>query len=230
MIARCFKAAGSDRRVDRADVPAFATLREGAPFVGALALGAVPLWRLHPLAGSAALALAAGCAAFFRDPVRSLEAEPDTLFAAADGRVIGIDRVDEPWFLKGRALRISVFLSLFDVHVNRSPATARISDMRDIGGRFAPAMDFQRSHGNRRREIAMVGERGPFVVVQVAGLLARRIVGWAGVGDELRAGQKLGMITFGSRTDLLVPEHRALPLLARGARVRAAETPVARWM
>jgi phosphatidylserine decarboxylase len=64
----------------------------------------------------------------------------------------------------------------------------------------------------------------------VAGLLARRIVAWAGVGDEVRAGQKLGMITFGSRTDLLVPEHRALPLLARGARVRAAETPVARWM
>jgi phosphatidylserine decarboxylase len=220
----------SAARAHRADVPAFGTLREGAPLVGGLLLGAVPLWRLHPLAGSAALALAAGCAAFFRDPVRRLDAELDTLFAAADGRVIGIDRVEEPWFLEGRALRISVFLSVFDVHVNRSPATARIVDVRDIGGGFAPAMDFRRSHGNRRRETAMVAEQGPFVVVQLAGLLARRIVAWAGVGDEVRAGQKLGMITFGSRTDLLVPEHRALPLLARGARVRAAETPVARWM
>jgi phosphatidylserine decarboxylase len=223
-------AARLDPLAEATDPPTFATVREGAPYVTALAAAAIPLWRLHPLAGAAMFGLAAGCAAFFRDPVRSLRPEADTLFAAADGTVIGIDRVEEPWFLKARVLRISVFLSLFDVHVNRSPANARISDLRDLGGGFAPAMDFNRSHGNRRREIAMIGERGPFVVVQVAGLIARRIVGWVGVGDEVRAGQKLGMITFGSRTDLLVPDGRALPLLGRGARVRAAETPVARWL
>ncbi len=212
------------------DAPRFGTLREGAPYVAALAIAALPLWRWHPLAGVAGVALAAGCAAFFRDPLRPLEADLDTLYAAADGAVIGVDRVEQPWFLDRPALRISIFLSLLDVHVNRSPAAGTIEAVREIDGGFAPAMDFGRSHSNRRREIGMLTARGPIVVVQVAGLLARRVVGWVGEGDRVVAGQKLGMITFGSRTDLLVPAGRAAALLGHGARVRAAETPVARWM
>jgi phosphatidylserine decarboxylase len=215
---------------NHSDPPAFATMREGLPYVAALAAAAVPLWRWRPQAGLAALAIAGGCAAFFRDPARPLEPDSSLLYAAADGAVIGIDRVERPWFLDRPSLRVSVFLSLLDVHVNRSPADARIVDLRDLGGGFAPAMDFRRSHGNRRREIAMVTDRGPLVVVQVAGLLARRIVGWTGVGDTVRAGQKLGMITFGSRTDLLVPLGTGEVLVSKGERVRAARTPVLRWL
>jgi phosphatidylserine decarboxylase len=188
------------------------------------------LWRWRPPAGGAALLAAAGCAAFFRDPVRRPPAEPGLLYAPADGIVIGVDRVERPWFLDRPALRISVFLSLLDVHVNRSPAAGRIVDLRDLGGGFAPAMDFRRSHGNRRREIALVTPRGPLLVVQVAGLLARRIVGWAGVGDEVTAGQKLGMITFGSRTDLVMPVEAGQSLVSTGRRVLAGQTPVARWL
>ncbi len=212
------------------DPPRFATAREGWRYVAALGLAAAPLWRWRPLAGTAALALAAGCAAFFRDPVRRAPAEPGLLFSAADGTVIGVDRVEEPWYLDRPALRISVFLSLLDVHVNRSPMAGRVEAIRDVKGGFAPAMQFERSHGNRRREIGLAGEPGRIVVVQVAGVLARRIVGWVNEGDEVFAGQKLGMITFGSRTDLLIPAGRAVALVAVGDRVRAAETPVARWL
>ena len=212
------------------DPPAFATVREGLPYVGALALAAGPLWRWRRGVGIAALAAAGGCAAFFRDPVRHLRADPSLLYAPADGAVIGVDRVESPWHLGRPALRIAVFLSILDVHVNRSPADGRIVDVRDLGGGFAPAMSFRRSHGNRRREIALETERGPLVVVQVAGLLARRIVGWAGVGDVVRAGQKLGMITFGSRTDLLVPLGAGESLVSVGRHVRGGQTPVARWL
>jgi phosphatidylserine decarboxylase len=215
---------------NHSDPPALGTVREGFPYVAALAAAAVPLWRWRRQAGLAALAAAGGCAAFFRDPARPLEPDPSLLYAAADGAVIGIDRVEKPWFLDRPSLRVSVFLSLLDVHVNRSPADARIVALRDLGGGFAPAMDFRRSHGNRRREIGMVTERGPLVVVQVAGLLARRIVGWTGVNDAVRAGQKLGMITFGSRTDLLLPLGAGEALVSKGDRVRAARTPVVRWL
>jgi phosphatidylserine decarboxylase len=221
---------GQRRAVDGADPPTFATVREGLPYVAALGLLALPLWRARPPLGGAVLAAAAGLAAFFRDPVRPLAADPDLLYAPADGVVIGIDRVERPWFLDGPAMRIGVFLSIFDVHVNRSPAAGRIVDVRDIGGGFRPAMHFSRSHGNRRSEIAVATSHGRLLVVQVAGLMARRIVSWRRGGDVVRAGQKLGMITFGSRTDLLVPIGRAEPLVSVGDRVTAARTPIARWL
>jgi phosphatidylserine decarboxylase len=90
-------------------------------------------------------------------------------------------------------------------------------------------MDFRRSHDNRRRELAYRTERGPLLVVQVAGLLARRIVPWVQPGQAVQAGQKLGMITFGSRTDLIVPIDAATPLVEAGRRVIGGQTPVARW-
>ncbi len=217
-------------RASALDPPAFATFREGAPVVAALGLAAVPLWRWHPLAGLVAMAAAGCCAAFFRDPVRQSVSERDVVYAPADGSIIGLDWVERPWYLERPAHRVSVFLSLFDVHVNRSPAAGRIVAVRDLGGGFAPAMSFQRSHGNRRREIALETERGPLLLVQVAGVLARRIVGWVGQGEEVVAGQKLGMITFGSRTDLLIPVGSGAPVVMPGERVLGGQTPVARWL
>jgi len=211
------------------DPPRFGTAREGWPYVAGLALAALPLTRLHRAAGIAALASAAGVAAFFRDPVRPWPTDPTLLFAPADGFVIGVDRLESGWHVGAPAHRISIFLSLFDVHVNRSPVAGTIVDARDLGSGFFPAMDFRRSHENRRREIAFDTEHGPLVVVQIAGLLARRIVPWVAPGDAVAAGQKLGMITFGSRTDLIVPETAARPLVETGRRVVGGQTPVAAW-
>jgi phosphatidylserine decarboxylase len=211
------------------DSPVAGTLREGWPYVLGPTLLAIPLWRRRPLAGLAALAVAGGIAAFFRDPVRRLDADPMLLYAPADGTVIGVDTVDDPWFVGRPCHRVSIFLSLLDVHVNRSPATGELAAARELGGGFAPAMRFERSHENRRRELGLRTEHGPVLVVQVAGLLARRIVGWVRPGDRVVAGQKLGMITFGSRTDLVVPRDAAAPCVAIGQRVVGGRTPIARW-
>jgi phosphatidylserine decarboxylase len=124
---------------------------------------------------------------------------------------------------------VSIFLSLLDVHVNRSPVDGEIVSVRELGSGFAPAMQFERSHGNRRREVGMHAVHGPVLVVQVAGLLARRIVGWVGPGDRVRAGQKIGMITFGSRTDLIVPLDAGTPLVETGQKVVGGRTPLMRW-
>ncbi len=212
-----------------ADPPRFGTVREGWPYVAGLALAAVPLWRWRPGAGLAALALAGGVAGFFRDPVRTWPTDPDLLYSPADGFVIGVDRVDGAWHVGRPAHRVSIFLALFDVHVNRSPAAGTIIAARELGSGFVPAMDFRRSHDNRRRELAFATARGPLLVVQVAGLLARRIVPWVEPGMAVATGQKLGMITFGSRTDLIVPIDAATPLVAAGHRVLGGRTPIARW-
>jgi phosphatidylserine decarboxylase len=213
-----------------ADPPIAGTVREGWPYVLGLALLALPLWRSRPLAGAVVLGLAGTVAAFFRDPVRRLEADPTLLYAPADGTVIGVDTVDDPWFVEQPSHRVSIFLSLLDVHVNRSPLDGEVAAVREHGTGFAPAMHFERSHGNRRREVGLRTARGPVLVVQVAGLLARRIVGWVGVGQRVAAGQKIGMITFGSRTDLIVPRDAAVPFVAVGDYVVGGRTPIARWL
>lgn len=211
------------------DPPVAGTLREGWPYVFGPALLGLLLWRWRPLAGVPLFAIAAGIASFFRDPVRRLDPEPDLLYAPADGKVIGVDTVEDPWFVGRRSHRISIFLSVLNVHVNRSPVAGQVVAMRDLGSGFAPAMYFERSHSNRRREIGLATERGPVLVVQVAGLLARRIVGWISERQYLAAGQKLGMITFGSRTDLIVPVDAAVPLVSVGETVVGGRTVLARW-
>ncbi len=116
------------------------------------------------------------------------------------------------------------------MHVNRSPVAGTISAIRDLGTGFAPAMNFDKSNHNRRREIGLNTERGPILVVQVAGLLARRIVGWVDEQEYVGAGQKIGMITFGSRTDLIVPTDAGLPLVSIGDKVVGGRTAIARWL
>jgi phosphatidylserine decarboxylase len=143
--------------------------------------------------------------------------------------VIGVDTVDDPWFVGRPSTRISIFLSLMNVHVNRSPVSSTVVAVRDLGTGFAPAMHFEKSHGNRRREVGLETAHGPILVVQVAGLLARRIVPWVGPGDRVAAGQKIGMITFGSRTDLIVPIDVAVPIAEIGQKVIGGRTPIARW-
>jgi phosphatidylserine decarboxylase len=211
------------------DPPIAGTLREGWPYIlGPAMLGAL-VWRWRPWAGGVVLLLGAGVATFFRDPVRRLTPDPDLLYAPADGTVIGVDTVDDPWFVGRRSHRVSIFLSVLNVHVNRSPVAGTIAAMRDLGTGFAPAMYFEKSNENRRREIGLDTAHGPILVVQVAGLLARRIVGWVGRGETVSAGQKLGMITFGSRTDLIVPIDAGEPLVTIGQKVVGGRTALARW-
>lgn len=173
--------------------------------------------------------LAAAVVAFFRDHERPTPQEPGLVYAASDGFVTGVDDdVDEPWLPGGRARRVTVFLSLTDVHVTRSPLHGRVVRMEQVGQGVAPAL-LRRARDNRRTRLLLDTPAGPIVVVQVAGALARTITNWIGPGDEVAAGERLGLIHFGSRTDVLVPAEAADVLVARGHRVRAGETPLARF-
>lgn len=171
---------------------------------------------------------AGGMLAFFRDPERETTYDPEVLYAAADGLVREVDEVADPAMPGGRATRISTFLSLHNVHVNRSPVGGTVEGIEEIGGGYYPAL-FGRSEENRRNRIGLRGDRGPVVVVQKAGLIARRISTWVGPGERVEPGGKLGLIHLGSRTDVLFPVGAAEPLVRPGDKARAGLTPLARY-
>jgi len=164
----------------------------------------------------------------FRDPARTLEPAESEVYAAADGTVVGVDHVPDAWIPGGAALRVSTFLSLHNVHVIRSPVRGVVASAEDVSGPFRPAF-LRGAEENSRRRLAIDGPAGRVVVVQAAGLVARRIAAWASVADELAAGDRLGLIHLGSRTDVLLPAGVADACVRRGERVRAGKTPIARY-
>jgi len=197
----------------------------GWPFILvplALALGA---WGAGwPKAGLALGLLAGFMAFFFRDPERTPPAAPGAVLAPADGRVAEIrGPVEDPFVGRGR--QISIFLSPLDVHVNRSPIAALVADVQYRPGAFRPAYRAEASELNERNAIALQGQEARVVVRQIAGVLARRIVCWLRPGDKVAAGERIGLIRFGSRVDLVVPWNIE-PSVRVGDRVRAGETIV----
>ena len=165
---------------------------------------------------------------FFRNPERMPDStSAGAILAPADGRVTAIERVDEPHYLQGPAWRISIFLSLFDVHVQRSPCAGTVRLLRYRPGSFVPANSRQ-AHLNESNLIGLESQHGPVAVIQIAGILARRIVCWLSLGDTLARGQRLGLIRFGSRVDLLLPIE-AQVLVQVGQQVYGGQTLVAQW-
>jgi phosphatidylserine decarboxylase len=165
---------------------------------------------------------------FFRDPLRVVPADPSLIISAADGLVVGVEEVEEPDFHLGPMRRIAVFLSIFDVHVNRSPAEGRVKSTIYRAGRFLDARHLDASTLNECRAWWLDTPRGYLTVRQIAGLVARRIVAWSKEGDTLARGERLGMIRFGSRTEVFVPLECTV-LVKPGDRVAGASTPIARW-
>lgn len=203
---------------------------EALPWLVGLGLASLALFLLHPLFSLPALALFWFVAFFFRDPERRASVSPDAILSPADGRVLEIGEVDEPDFLEGRALRVGIFLSLLDVHINRSPIGGRVSYRKYQRGGFHPAFRPEAGVENERNAIGIQGDLGKALIVQVAGVLARRIVCWVSEDDQVEAGQRIGMIRFGSRTDLFLPKARAGLLVRSGDRVKAGKTIVGRWL
>ncbi len=171
-------------------------LAVGIPLTAALAVFGPPAAAL--LAGGATIFVAA----FFRDPTRAIPANPGHLLSPADGRVVDIADVAGEG---GPARRISIFLSVFNVHVNRSPAAGRIAGIRYTPGRYLPAFRHKASDLNEQNLITLETDHGPVAVKQIAGLIARRIRCWKRPGDMVAQGERIGFITFGSRVDLFVP-------------------------
>jgi phosphatidylserine decarboxylase len=145
--------------------------------------------------------------AFFRDPHRNIPSDADILVSPADGVITHLEEVDAADFPGGKAFRVSIFLSVFNVHVNRVPRSGRVTQVRYYPGEFLDARDRNCAVRNEQLWIDLADEQlgCPVRVKQVAGAIARRIVCWLRPGEEVRAGERFGMIKFGSRTDVLVP-------------------------
>jgi phosphatidylserine decarboxylase len=190
-----------------------------AAFPLALAAALFALGARRP--ACAALALAVLVLLFFRDPERSCDCAPGQFLSPADGRIVAVDRVAVPEYFEREVLRISVFMNIFDVHVNRIPFDAKVVSVRHLPGRFLFADKEGAGVQNERVEVLLqdgAGRRA--LLVQVAGFVARRIVCRLAPGDEVRRGERFGLICFGSRVDLYLPEGYAARVLP-GDRVSA---------
>jgi phosphatidylserine decarboxylase len=163
---------------------------------------------------------------FFRDPSRPRPDGEGLVLSPADGRVVDLTTVEDSRFPGGHARRLSIFLSLFDVHVNRAPVAGTVQRVEYSRGRFRAAFRGKASEENERNRIDLDTQLGPVAVTQIAGAVARRIVCDVAAGDRLAAGERFGMIRFGSRVDLFLPVS-ARPRVARGDRVRAVATVLA---
>jgi len=197
-------------------------VKEGLPFVlvpavAALVLGALQLW----IPAALLALLAAFMAFFFRDPYRNVPNQPGLIVSAADGRVTRVEETDD-----GKV--VSVFLSPLDVHINRSPVEGTIKHVEYVEGKKRPATSNEASIDNERNSLTIENESITVVCTQIAGIMARRIVCWNREGDILRRGEKFGLIKFGSRTDLLMPNSVEV-LVKIGDRVRGGESIIARY-
>jgi len=174
------------------------------------------------------LALTFFIAYFFRDPERVVPPDEKIIVSAADGLVVGVEEMDETDFKLGRMRRISVFLSVFDVHVNRAPVAGRVLKTIYKPGEFLDVRHPESSMRNECLSWSLETAQGPVVVRQIAGLIARRIVAWSKEGDTLTRGYRFGMIRFGSRTEVFLPLECSV-LVKPGDRVAGASSPIARW-
>ena len=188
---------------------------------------AIASWFLTPWLSLLFLLLIFCTLAFFRDPDRAAPADPNLIVAAADGTVTDIVEVDENEILKKRSRRIGIFLSVFDVHTNRAPIDGRIIYRQHREGLCLDARRPECSEKNESMTWAFQNSRVTIVVRQLTGAIARRIVAWSGVGDELRKGDRFGMIRFGSRTEVYLP-LAATVLVKMGDHVSGGLTIIAR--
>jgi len=180
-----------------------------------------------PVPGGLLLAATVFLIQFFRDPERSPEGGDETIVSPADGTVLSVGEAPEA--PPGARRRLSIFMSVFNCHVNRSPVTGRLENYAYVRGTKAAAFADKASTENEQTRITMATRSGTLTFKQIAGALARRIVFYPRIGDEISRGARIGLIKFGSRVDLFLPDG-AEPLVKRGDKVFAGRTPVARWV
>ncbi|HJU74672.1 MAG TPA: phosphatidylserine decarboxylase family protein [Gemmatimonadaceae bacterium] len=211
--------------------------REGRPFIAIAVLLAVVAWGAVVARGGIlwlALAIVVTLIAvwvpyFFRDPERAGERGEQVVVAPADGRVVSVADVDEPAFLHSPAKRISIFMNVFDVHVNRYPVSGTVRYVHYNRGKFLHAAAEKASLENEQMSVGVVtGPRQHRILVrQIAGLIARRIANYAREGESVEQGERMGIIRFGSRVDVLLPPNAEI-LVRPGERTWAGKTIVAR--
>jgi phosphatidylserine decarboxylase len=190
-----------------------------------LALGAAALFLRWTFAGILLFCLAAFLFYFFRDPERAIPADPGAIVSPADGRVVVVTDEENA----GRpGKRMSIFLAIWNVHVNRSPAAGTITGMNYRPGKFSAAMRESASTDNEQNVINLATDAGEITFKQIAGLIARRVVCWKKTGDRVARGERIGLVRFGSRADLWLPRDSEL-LVNVGDHVKGGSSIVAYW-
>lgn len=202
---------------------------EGWPFIliawGITILTAILGWTVVALI---LLPIAIWVIAFFRDPVREGRRGDDVVIAPADGKVVSIIPMDEPHVIGGPSIRISIFMNVFNVHVNRYPVTGEVTFREHRPGRFFNAATEKASLENEQSDVGLRTTRGVLLVRQIAGLVARRIITDHAVATRVAQGERMGLIRFGSRVDVFLPA--GTPVLVReGDTTLAGQTVIAEW-
>jgi phosphatidylserine decarboxylase len=164
---------------------------------------------------------------FFRDPERNTQSSPEEIISPADGKIIKIDQVFESEHLKSNATRVSIFMSIFNVHVNRSPVSGKIEFIKDYPGNYFSAFKDKASLSNEQTHFGISGKDDKVFLKLIAGLIARRIVVWKNKGQYIKAGEKIGMIRFGSRAEVYLMENYILQI-KKGDKVKAGITVIAK--
>jgi phosphatidylserine decarboxylase len=172
--------------------------------------------------------LLAGALFFLRNPSRDVPKGEHTIVSPADGKVADIQKYREPGERKAGAWRVGIFLSILDVHMNRMPCAGRVAYQVHTKGAFAPAYKKRAAAINENNAIGITGTLGEIRVKQIAGVVARRVVSWVKVGQQVEKGELFGMIRFGSRTEIYLPETFMLKVKV-GDRVKAGESVIGEW-
>jgi phosphatidylserine decarboxylase len=203
-------------------------VRQGYPFIAAaLVLAVVCFIAFGIHIAVIPLVLACYFAYFFRNPDREVVQDTSLLYSPADGTVMDVSEFYDDEFLNAKAKKVTIFLSVFNVHVNRSPAEGNIKFQRYTVGEFLPAFNRKAAFENERFAMGIENDRMKILVIQIAGILARRIDNWVNLGNHLDQGEVYGMIKFGSCTELVVPETVEI-LCKKGDKVKGGITVLGR--
>ena len=202
-------------------------IREGYYFAGVAFLIALIFSIISPYAAIIPAVLGIYCIYFFRNPKRTIPQDENLIVSPADGTVQEIVELENDDFIKARCKKVVIFLSVFDVHVNRSPIAGEIKLQKYICGRFRPAYKDSVGFENERHLIGIENDKLRVTVTQIAGILARRIVSWVTLDDKLERGELYGLIRFGSCTEIVVPENVQIEV-TKGEKVRGGETVIGR--
>ena len=201
--------------------------REGWIFIAFFAGVAAALYYFTGYWGAVpAIILALFCIYFFRNPERIASEGEKIVTSPADGRIMDIEEVNEDRFIHGKAIRVRIFLSLFNVHINRSPVDGKVMWVQRTGSKYLAAYKPEAGTYNVRNYLGLDANDQKILLVQITGLVARRLVCWVAPGDQLERGERFGLIRFGSCTELYLPTDAVIKVKA-GEKVKGGETDIA---
>lgn len=188
-------------------MPKFSIRKESVPYIAVLLLIALGLCVIKPIISIIPIILLLFIVFFFRDPHRDIKIDESTFVSPADGTVMNVTEVYDDNFIKGNAKKVTIFLSVFNVHLNRSPIAGDVTYCAYRPGKYLPAFKPHASEENERNSIGIENDITKVLVHQITGLVARRIVCWNKEGDKVSQGERFGLIKFGSCTEMIVPDN-----------------------